>query len=540
MLSESTSSNDTLSNDTQFTRIFWGWVACHVLIWTIIPCLIQPNLPLDAIEMLYIGHEWPLGHFKHPTLPGWMAEAASVLTGNSQWGIYLLSQLAVGTCFWAAWRLGREVLSPRLALIAAALLEGCCYYNFKSTEFNNNLGMYPFWALAILFLYWAVYPKNSTNDSTTCRCGITNQKCWIAVGVSLGLGMLAKYATGILAVTMLLYMIIDPTARRWWRRPGPYLTLLSAILVFGPNLYWVLTSGFSPIEFAIDRTTVETSNVLTRLIYPLEFAGSQFFALLPLLVVAAPMILLRRKIQKEDRSESDLATRRFLYAMVIWPLIIHLIISAVGNLHLRSMYGSQLWTFFGVWLLYCLNLNESVPKYRVACRHVTRGIIIISLLFVLIFTVRGLASPAFRKKASRTHFPGKELAAKVHNIWEKTSNEPLPVVAGQWWPAANVGFYGPTRTTVYGGSGPGDLDFAPQFSAWMNDEKFGRSGGIVVWVLNDSDEEEAAILEKKIATLKERFPSLQILPPLELKPNTLGDLPPVRVGVGVVNPPKKP
>ena len=534
MLNESTLSGNfhslnngttaTASADTFFTRIFWGWVACHILLWTVIPALVQPNLPLDAIEMLYIGHEWPLGHFKHPTLPAWLAEMASVLTGNSQWAIYLLSQLAVGACFWAAWRLGREVLSPRLAIIAAALLEGCCYYNFKSTEFNNNLGMYPFWALAILFLYWGIHREK--------------KRYWIAVGISLGLGMLAKYATGVLVVTMLLYMIVDPAVRHWWRRPGPYLTILSAILVFSPNLYWVLTSGFGPIEFAINRTTVESSNVLTRLTYPFEFAGSQILALLPLLVVALPMIILAFLQKKEKRTENDKATRRFLCAMVIWPLIIHMLISAVGNLHLRSMYGSQLWTFFGVWLLYVLNLDESDSEYRSVYRRVTCGIIIISVIFILIFTVRSLASPTIRKKISRTHFPGKELAAEAHKTWGEVSDRPLPVVAGQWWPAANVGFYGPVRTTVYGGSDPSGLDFATEFSAWTNDENLKKSGGIIVWLEEDSDE-GAVILEKQLTTLKERFPSLRILPPLELQPNTMGDVPPVHVGMGVLAPPKK-
>ncbi|MGD9126429.1 MAG: glycosyltransferase family 39 protein [Planctomycetia bacterium] len=527
MSQDCTLSNNTLTLDsspdtTRLTHIFWGWTACHVLIWTLVPYLTQPNLPLDAIEMLYIGHEWPIGHFKHPTLPGWLAEAACLLTGNAAWAIYLLSQLAVGTCFWAAWRLGREILSPRLALVAAALLEGCWYYNFKSTEFNNNLGMYPFWALAILFLYWAMHREKNFY--------------WIMIGVSLGLGMLAKYATGILAVTMLLYMIVDPSARRWWRRLGPYLTLLSAAIVFAPNLYWALTSRFGPVKFAIERTTVEDSNFFTRLWYPIEFTGSQLLALLPLLIVALPMLIGSRR-RKADGVESDPATRRFLSAMVLWPLALHLIISALGNLHLRSMYGSQLWTFFGVWLLYTFQVRESRAVYRrVAC-----GIILISIIFVAAIAIRDTAGPVVRKKASRIHFPGKALATKVHELWAEVSDAPLPVVAGQWWPAANVGFYGPTRTTVYGGSGEHNLDFAHAYSAWTSDEKLSKSGGIVIWLVEKDNPEKQATLEKKIAQIKIRFPMIQIKPPFEIKPETLSDdVPPIPFQIGIIPPSESP
>ena len=523
MSTESTLPNGTLIADTsagniRLTHIFWGWVVVHIFLWTVIPWLVQPNLPLDAIEMLYIGHEWPIGHFKHPTLPGWLAEMASVLTGNSAWAIYLLSQLAVGACFWAAWRLGREILSPRLALVSAALLEGCWYYNFKSTEFNNNLGMYPFWALAILFLYWAMHREKNGY--------------WIAVGISLGLGMLAKYATGVLAVTMLLYMFVDPAARRWWRRPGPYLTLLAAAVTFGPNLYWALTSDFGPVKFAIERTTIEDSNFFTRFWYPIEFTGSQLLALCPLLIVALPM-LIGSRVRKADSVESDPATRRFLNAMVIWPLAIHLIISLLGNLHLRSMYGSQLWTFFGVWLLYTFKVREDKTTYR----RVARGIVIISVLFIAALVIRDLASPVFRKKVSRVHFPGKALATKVHEIWSETSEEPLPAIAGQWWPAANVGFYGPTRTTVYGGSGPRNLDFESAYSAWMDDEKLDRSGGIVIWLIEKRDPDKQVLFEKDISAIQKRFPSMEIKPPFEIEPETLGDeVPRVKVQVGVIPP----
>ena len=111
--------------------------------------------------------------------------------------------------FWAVWRLARQLLPPRTALLAVCLLECCPFYNVESDTLNNNVGLYPCWALAILLLHRALTTRGSG--------------AWIGVGVCLGLGMLTKYSTAVLAVTMLGFGGLHPQARKSWRTPGPYL-----------------------------------------------------------------------------------------------------------------------------------------------------------------------------------------------------------------------------------------------------------------------------------------------------------------------------
>lgn len=502
------------TNDARMTCFFWAWIGCHLLVWTVLPCLVQPNLPLDAIEMLYLGHEWPLGHFKHPTLPGWLAETASILTGNSEWAIYLLSQLMIVTAFWAAWRLAREVLSPATAVLAAALLECCYYYNFNSTEFNNSITMLAFWALAILFFHWA----------------LTRQKkrYWIAVGIALGLGMLAKYTIAVLAAVMLFYMIFHRDARRHWRSPGPYLTLITTAVVFSPHLVWVLTNDFGPIQYALNRTTSDESNFFTRFWYPLSFVFAQLVALLPILIVITPMTGWRGQVRSTE--ETDANTRSFLDAMVLWPPAIYLILSFAGNLYLRGMHGWPLWTFLGVWLLYRLKLDENDR----ARRRVAYGILIVGVAIAAFFAVRNITSPMLRHKASRVHFPSKAVAEAVHVAWKDVSDKPLLMIAGQWWPAANVAYYGPYRVTVYGGRYPETLDFQQAYSAWTNDDALRDSGGVVIW-----EEIGKFPTEEELEALHERFPEMKVLPTLEFKPDAPGDLPPVRINLGLIVPEKK-
>jgi len=100
-------------------RLFQAFVAVHVAAWTLVPAITQPNAPLDAIEMLYWGHEWQWGYFKHPPLPAWIAEACWLVFGSVDWPLYLASQVCVAACLWAAWQMARDTLPLWPALAAA-------------------------------------------------------------------------------------------------------------------------------------------------------------------------------------------------------------------------------------------------------------------------------------------------------------------------------------------------------------------------------------------------------------------------------------
>ena len=53
-------------------RAFAGFLALHAAVWTALPTLLYPNLPLDLIEALIYGREWQLGYDKLPPLPWWL------------------------------------------------------------------------------------------------------------------------------------------------------------------------------------------------------------------------------------------------------------------------------------------------------------------------------------------------------------------------------------------------------------------------------------------------------------------------------------
>ena len=481
--------------------LFWLFVTGHLLLWTLLPTFIQPNIPLDTLEMLYWGHEWQLGYYKHPPLPGWLAEFFCVVLGRAAWPTYLAAQLCVVSCFWAAWRLARDFLKPWHALCAAMLLEASYYYNYVTPELNNNIVARTFWALSVLFLYRAICHRRMYT--------------WSLCGVMLALGMLSKYDTALLAVVMLGFSVIHPVARPLWKTFGPYLMLAVSIVVFAPHAYWLYINDFPTLSYFLERS--ENSGQWTdHVINPLRFFLSQLVAVGPMVLVAWPLV----KSWRLQRPENDWRRfqRDFLLSMVLGPPSLILLASLGTGVVIRSMWGTALWTYAGLLLFSVVSLHEAMSQFRV----VARRCVLATTIFSLGLIFHDVVLPHQRGEGSRVHYPGKQLAAEVERRWQSRSDQPLQVVAGSWWPAANVAFYGKHRPSVYA-----DLD--RRKSPWTSDAQLRRTGGVILWQMGH---EKNQILQG----LKTRLPNVAIEPPIIAHWETSAALPELEIGMAMLDP----
>ncbi len=528
------SMNESNTQETRLARRwFWLLVAVHVSAWTAVPALVYPSAPLDAVEMRYLGHEWQWGYHKHPPLPAWMAEAAAVACGGGFFGVYLVAQLGMAATLWAVWRLGLDLLpaarghshlrhapaprgrgenrdsTPWAALLGACLVECCYWYTFATAEFNNNIAMFPFWATTVLFLHWAL--ESGKN------------RWWIAAGMSLGLCMLCKYTGATLAATMLLFMLLHPTARKSLRRPGPWLAGATATLVFLPHWVWAAANGFPTLEYAAARA-VAGPPWIGHLWCPLKFAAWQLLLLAPMAWAALPLTgwpWRLRAIVPEERFRRD-----FLAAMALGPFVLLLAASAATNQRLLDAYGSQLWMFTGVLLLFCVETRPTAPALHRA--FVRCGFV--GAVFLAAVAVHVAATPYVTHKPLRVHCPSKKLASAVWAQWTRRYSAPLPVVAGDWWLAAQIALHGPDRPVIYGSAEVHRLDMGPRSSPWTSDEELIRRGGVIVW-------DDVGCRDNPRKTLEPRYPGIEFLEkPLSIPWRTGAKIPPLRVGVAIVPP----
>ena len=119
-------------------KILAIFLLSHLIIWTLIPSISNTNLPLDLIEALAWGYDWPFGWDKHPPLSTWFTEFFYQIFGNQDWAYYFLGQLFVISSFFVVWKFSLDFFkNPFYSLIAVLFLEGIFFYNYAATEFNG-------------------------------------------------------------------------------------------------------------------------------------------------------------------------------------------------------------------------------------------------------------------------------------------------------------------------------------------------------------------------------------------------------------------
>jgi 4-amino-4-deoxy-L-arabinose transferase-like glycosyltransferase len=432
-------------------QVFWAFVTLHLLCWTLLPTMVNPNLPLDVIEGLTWGHEWQWGYHKHPIIKPWSMEIAAILSGGQDWAQYFLSQLFVVTAFWGVWRLAREFFPKGLALVAVLLLEGVYYHNYTSPEFNVNVAQLPFWALTVFFTW-----RGLTTGKT---------RFWVMAGVFTGFGFLSKYVFLFLMASIAVMMVTVKAFRPRLATPGPYIGALAALAVVTPHLLWVLDSGFATIAYGLRSADVGTHS---RIYYPLKFLITQPLILIPLFIMLATLKT-KGKTAGEFETDRTPEKSRFLLFITLSPFLMMVGVALVFGLRLRSMWGTPLFLFSGVALVCFFSNRLTLVRFH---RFLVAVLIFLCLSLTIYWGVAAIG-PRFSGRAKRTQFPGRELAAIATQKWQARFDRPADIIIGSFWHAGNIAYYGDNRASVFI---DGDLHKSP----WITPADIKQKGAIVI------------------------------------------------------------
>lgn len=479
------------------TRTFWLFVLCHVMLWTLLPILFHPNAPLDVVEQISWGREWQLGYYKHPPLAAWLTNAAYLATGGRLWSIFLLSQASIAVCFWAVWKLAKEVVDETRALAAVLLLEGILYFSFTSPEFNPNVLELPFWALIALF-GWRALSRGRLFD-------------WTVLGVFAGVGLWAKYYTGVLLLALFLFLVIDRDARKAFRTVGPYLAFAVTALVFAPHLVWMAAHRFATITYAVARAEGRKT-LATHFTYPISFAGSQLLAIALMFVAYVVLFGIWRRRSDWQCSLAN----RYLVAVALGPFAITVILSLLFNWKLRSMWGTPLWS-----LLPLLLLATGETKHLPSRVPLLRATAIVALILAQAFVLPLTVGP-YIYKPRKALFPGDMLGKVITGEWRQQTHKPLFYVIGDTWTAGNVAFYSPDRPSTL-------TDADPHLGPWIDMRTLRRYGAVIVWEgKNDLPDD-----------YRKQFPDAIVFSALELRYRTRANVAPAVVHWAIVPPAEK-
>jgi 4-amino-4-deoxy-L-arabinose transferase-like glycosyltransferase len=437
---------------------FGAFLALHFAVWTALPALLYANLPLDLIEALIYGRQWQLGYDKLPPLPWWLVEIAHRLFGADV-AYYALAQASVIVAFALVFATARPLVGALGALFAVLIIDGMHYFQYTAVKFNHDVIQLPFWALAGYALFAAL------------TCG--RLRHWILLGVAFGGALWAKYFVVILAVPYVLFVLIDPRARRALATPGPWLALIVALIIAAPHLIWLYQTDFLPFAYASHRATA-VRGWFDHLLHPAVFTASQVFFLLPSLFIAGALFWPKPKPPTTDAPVPDAFERRIVTLLAFGPGLAMIVLTAVSGRGAVAMWGYPLWLFIGLWIV--MVARTSFDADRIG--RVVAAWAAVFVIFIVVFVADYAVLPFIDHRYRAVLFPGDALGASLTQRFHDATGAPLRYVVGTMWDGGNLAHYSSDQPQVL-------IDGATARAPWVDLADLRRRGAIVVWTQGD-------------------------------------------------------
>ena len=380
-------------------------------------------IPDEAYYWNYAQH-MDLSFYDHPPMVAWLIWLGTAIAGDNEFGVrigaFLCGLITMGFLYALAQNLYDKSTAIRTTLLLAVLP-----FTF-ATGFlmTTDAPVMAAWAATLYFMERALIANRSS--------------VWLGMGIAFGLGILSKYTLGLLGVAALLFVLIDPIARRWLIRPHPYLAALLALLLFSPVIIWNLEHHWSSIMFQSSR---------------IRGVGDDLFSphllFVDLLVLLSPVGLaaaLWALWPKNQPNGSEMERRRTLFVCIFTgiPLVIFIVLSIFDSL--RFHWTAPLWLAIVPTMAWMMGQNvnpRSVAGRIQASWKPTIAISIAAYALVLHYVVLGI--PGVPYPSFMTRYYWRETTSEIEKIaahvQQETGQKPLIVGMSKWSVASALSFY---------------------------------------------------------------------------------------------------
>ncbi|MBL8752877.1 MAG: glycosyltransferase family 39 protein [Planctomycetes bacterium] len=264
------------------------WLVALASAWM---CATLPVFSQEAYYWTYAQHP-DLSYFDHPPMVAWLIWLGTHVFGDGAFGLRCGTWLCgLGTTWLGALLLrdfGVGARGETLWILLSVATPALAVVHFLA---NPDPALVFGWT-GVMFAMWRA------------RRGALGW--WLAAGLAAGLAMLAKYSAAFLLPSGVALLLADPMLRRQLRRPGPYLAVVLASLVFLPVVVWNVQNDFESFRFQTGERFAKGEFGPKWLF---EFVGGQALVVHPVLCVAIASSLawLARRLRIDPRARWLLA-----------------------------------------------------------------------------------------------------------------------------------------------------------------------------------------------------------------------------------------
>ena len=384
-------------------------------------------LPEEAYYWNYARH-LDLSYLDHPPMVAWLIRAGTLLFGDTAAGVRLGALCCAVVASLYIYRLTRNLFDERSALVALVLMQLLPFCFFSGLMMTPDAPLTAAWAAALYYLERALVGGQG--------------RAWWGTGIALGLGLISKYTIAMLVPAALLFMVLDPPARRWLWHWRPYAAAALAVVLFAPVVIWNAEHHWASFAFQTARRLAEKP----------QFALHKLLASALVLLTPAGFVTLPGALRADPTRPEQRRRMRFLQLAVLTPLAVYFVFSLRHEVKLD-------WTGT-VWLgaIPALaggigSLAEQVARGARAWGRAAWGptlqILLLILAGALHYFVLGLPGVGYSAHMEVSPVGWRDLGAQVavlaRQVREQTGSEPLVVGMDRYAIASELAFYGSDR-----------------------------------------------------------------------------------------------
>jgi Dolichyl-phosphate-mannose-protein mannosyltransferase len=165
------------------------------------------------------------GYYDHPPMVALVIRAGTLLAGDTEFGVRLVSILSALPMSYAIYR-ACEVLFSDLKLAASATI----LLNVTLMAAVGTLIVTPDSPLLVASSFVLFFLAKVLETERGAW--------WLAVGAAVGAALVSKYTALMFGPAILIWLLVLPKLRHWLVSLWPYLGALVALLIFAPVLMW--------------------------------------------------------------------------------------------------------------------------------------------------------------------------------------------------------------------------------------------------------------------------------------------------------------
>lgn len=416
------------SQDVRWRVASFGIVMFAVLLRLVYLGVAQ-LIPDEAYYWNYAQH-MDLSFFDHPPMVAWLIWLGTSIFGNNEFGVRIGAFVCGLITMGYLYALARNLYDKSTAIRAVLLLAVLPFGFVSATLMTPDAPLMAAWAATLYYMERALMADQRT--------------AWLGMGIAFGLGLLSKYTLGLLGIAALVFVVLDPVARRWLRRPHPYLAAALALLLFSPVIIWNIQNDWASLLFQSERATGIGKKFSLQWLFL-----HMLLVLTPTGVAAAALAL----VQRHDHYPIPFEKRRRLFVSVFTgvPLAAFFWLSLFGAP--KFHWTAPVWLALlptMAWMMTQTGHLRSIAARIKAAWKPTIAICLFFYAFAMHYVVLGI--PGIPYTGFTEHYFWREATHEIEKVAEEvqrqTGQKPLVVGMSKWSVAAALSFYDNKETPM--------------------------------------------------------------------------------------------